>query len=93
MKKLSEQFRDRPMTALQSAVYWTEYVIRHGGAPHLRPASVDLPLYQYLLLDVIAVAVISLAVLLYILYRAVQLLVPTVAKDHNSQVVNKKKQS
>nr|CAD7437952.1 unnamed protein product [Timema bartmani] len=36
----------------ERAVYWTEYVLRHGGAPHLRSVAVDLPLYRYLLLDV-----------------------------------------
>ncbi|KAG8316807.1 UDP-glucuronosyltransferase 1-1 [Homalodisca vitripennis] len=65
MRRISEQFRDRPMTPLQTAVYWTEYVIRHQGAPHLRPASVNLPLYKYLLLDVIAVMVLPFLVLLY----------------------------
>jgi hypothetical protein len=47
-------FRDRPQSALDTAIFWTEYVIRHGGAPHLRSAAVELSWYQYLLLDVIA---------------------------------------
>lgn len=64
MHKLSLRFHDRPMTPLQSAVYWTEYVIRHKGAPHLRPASVDLAWYQLLLLDCVALlGVASLAVI------------------------------
>nr|CAD7426908.1 unnamed protein product [Timema monikensis] len=42
-KKTSFQFRDRPQTALETAVYWVEYVIRHRGAPHLRSAGADLP--------------------------------------------------
>nr|CAD7590136.1 unnamed protein product [Timema genevievae] len=50
-KKTSFKFRDRPHTALETAVYWIEYVIRHRGAPHLRSAGADLPTYQYLLLD------------------------------------------
>nr|CAD7426443.1 unnamed protein product [Timema monikensis] len=52
MKRLSAIFHDQPETPLERAVYWTEYVLRHGGAPHLRSVAVDLPLYQYLLLDV-----------------------------------------
>lgn len=36
---LSEQYRDRPMAPLDTAVYWTEYVIRHKGARHLRSAG------------------------------------------------------
>jgi hypothetical protein len=39
---------------MDTATYWVEYVIRHKGAPHLRVAGLDLPWYQYHLLDVIA---------------------------------------
>uniref|UniRef100_A0A1B6K0J6 UDP-glucuronosyltransferase n=1 Tax=Homalodisca liturata TaxID=320908 RepID=A0A1B6K0J6_9HEMI len=60
-KKLSERFLDRPQSPLDTAVYWTEYVIRHGGAPHLQSAAVHLTWYQYYLLDVIAVCLASLA--------------------------------
>ena len=28
-------YKDRPMGALETGVYWIEYVIRHHGAPHL----------------------------------------------------------
>jgi glucuronosyltransferase len=58
MKKLSAIYRDRPQTPLEQAVFWTEYVLRHGGTP-LRSVSAELPLYQYLLLDVIAVLFIG----------------------------------
>ncbi|XP_063232170.1 UDP-glycosyltransferase UGT5-like [Bacillus rossius redtenbacheri] len=51
-RRVSRAFRDRPMSPADTAVYWTEYVARHGGAPHLRSAAVDLAWYQYLLLDV-----------------------------------------
>ncbi|KAJ3642498.1 hypothetical protein Zmor_025269 [Zophobas morio] len=59
-KRRSDLFHDRPVSPLDTAVYWVEYVIKHRGAPHLRVAGVDLPWYQYLLLDVIA-AIITIA--------------------------------
>jgi hypothetical protein len=67
-QELSRLFRDRPHTPLETAIFWTEYVIRHGGAPHLRSAALDLTWYQYLLLDVIAVLVLFLAFVLCTLY-------------------------
>ncbi|XP_066998491.2 UDP-glycosyltransferase UGT5 [Anabrus simplex] len=67
-RRLSQLFHDRPQSALDTAVFWTEYVIRHRGAPHLRSAAVDLPLYQYLLLDVIAFLLLVPLVLLVILW-------------------------
>ncbi|KAJ4434830.1 hypothetical protein ANN_23401 [Periplaneta americana] len=67
-KHLSQLFRDRPQPPLETAIFWTEYVIRHGGAPHIRSAAVDLPWYQYLLLDVIAVIVLAFAAIMGIVY-------------------------
>jgi len=55
-------------------VYWTEYVIRHKGAPHLRSAVLDLAWYQYFLLDVITVlslAIVSLLLILFLMCRAI----------------------
>jgi len=59
MQALSERFRDRPQSPLETAIFWTEYVIRHRGAPHLQTAALDLTLYQYLLLDVITVLIVA----------------------------------
>jgi glucuronosyltransferase len=56
-------FRDRPQSALDTAIFWTEYVIRHGGAPHLRSAAVELSWYQYLLLDVITLMLGTILIL------------------------------
>ncbi|VVC33548.1 UDP-glucuronosyl/UDP-glucosyltransferase [Cinara cedri] len=49
----SELFKDRPASPAESVVYWTEYVLRHKGAPHLKSRAIDLPWYQYFLVDVV----------------------------------------
>jgi glucuronosyltransferase len=71
---VSRIYRDQPLTPLEQAVFWTEYVIRHKGAPHMRSAALDLLWYQYFLLDVIAVltlAVVSVLLLVFLILRAV----------------------
>ncbi|KAJ8980271.1 hypothetical protein NQ317_005129 [Molorchus minor] len=35
-KRRSKLMKDRPVKPKDLAVYWTEYIIRHNGAPHLR---------------------------------------------------------
>ncbi|XP_068907170.1 UDP-glycosyltransferase UGT5-like [Tenebrio molitor] len=67
--KLSKIASDQPMSALEKAVWWIEYVIRHDGAEHLRYAGIDMPFYQYFLLDVIAFLLATLALTVYILRR------------------------
>ncbi|CAH0561509.1 unnamed protein product [Brassicogethes aeneus] len=64
-KKFSVLFKDRPMSALDTAIYWTEYVIRHKGAPHLKSQATELSWYQYFLLDV---ALIFLSILFFTIY-------------------------
>jgi glucuronosyltransferase len=69
---MSQLFRDRPQTPLETAIFWIEHVIRHGGAPHLRSAAVDLSWYQYLLLDVLAVLIlvfVTSCLIVYILFK------------------------
>ncbi|XP_061858055.1 UDP-glucuronosyltransferase 1A8 isoform X1 [Colius striatus] len=54
IKRLSDLHLDRPIHPLDLAVHWVEFVMRHKGAPHLRPAAHDLNWFQYHSLDVIA---------------------------------------
>ncbi|KAH8280820.1 hypothetical protein KR054_000257 [Drosophila jambulina] len=50
-KKMSESFKDRPMSPLETAVWWTEYALRHPNANHIRLNSEDISLMQYYRLD------------------------------------------
>ncbi|XP_038574587.1 UDP-glucuronosyltransferase 1A7-like isoform X5 [Micropterus salmoides] len=54
VQKLSALHKDRPVDPLDLSVYWTEFVMRHKGAKHLRPAVHELNWLQYYCLDVIA---------------------------------------
>lgn len=53
------------MSPMDTAVYWTEYIIRHKGAPHLRSAAVGMPWYKYYLIDILFV-IISLILLIFV---------------------------
>ena len=64
--KASEVFRDQPMNARERGAFWVEHVIRHGGR-HLRPPSMDLPLYQFLMLDVFFVIGVGVVAVLFLL--------------------------
>ncbi|KAF2905637.1 hypothetical protein ILUMI_00539, partial [Ignelater luminosus] len=70
VKKRSEIMHGDPIKQLDKAVFWTEYVIRHKGAPHLRSAALNLSWYQYLLLDVVAVVVLIIFVPLFVIIKA-----------------------
>ncbi|XP_053664036.1 UDP-glycosyltransferase UGT5-like [Anopheles marshallii] len=62
---ISERYRDQPLGPAKTAVYWVEYVLRHGGAPQLQSPAVRLSFIEYNLLDVYAVMIaIALSVLI-----------------------------
>lgn len=46
-KVVSKIFHDKPMTPIDTANYWIEYVVRHNGATHLQVAGLKLTWYQY----------------------------------------------
>ncbi|XP_025207086.1 UDP-glucuronosyltransferase 2B37-like [Melanaphis sacchari] len=68
-KIASIRFKDRPMTPQESVVYWTEYVIRHKGAPHLKSHALNLTWYQYLLLDVFVVVFTFVFLVTFLVYK------------------------
>lgn len=67
IKKFKQLLRDESygMTSREKAVFWTEYVIRHKGAKHLKYPGRKVPFYQKYFLDCLAV----LGVLLYVLKK------------------------
>ncbi|XP_047463710.1 UDP-glucuronosyltransferase 2A3-like [Mugil cephalus] len=65
MQRLSRLHRDQPMTPMDQAVFWVEYVMRHKGAAHLRTEAYKMPWYSYYSLDVLLVLLTAVTVLLY----------------------------
>ncbi|XP_034660454.1 2-hydroxyacylsphingosine 1-beta-galactosyltransferase-like [Drosophila subobscura] len=50
-KELSQCFKDRPMSPLETAVWWTEYALRHKNVSHMRMNIEEVPLMRYYSLD------------------------------------------
>lgn len=48
---LSDRFRDQLAHPLDVAVYWTEYILRYKGAPHMRVSATNMKLFDYYGLD------------------------------------------
>uniref|UniRef100_A0A3Q0QYY0 UDP-glucuronosyltransferase n=1 Tax=Amphilophus citrinellus TaxID=61819 RepID=A0A3Q0QYY0_AMPCI len=61
--RLSSIHHDRPMSALDEAVFWIEFTVRNKGAKYLRVQAHELTWYQYHSLDVLGF-LLTLALLL-----------------------------
>ncbi|XP_022521514.2 UDP glucuronosyltransferase 2 family, polypeptide A5 isoform X7 [Astyanax mexicanus] len=69
MMRLSRIHHDRPVKALDEAVYWIEFVMRNKGAKHLRVEAHNLTWYQYHCLDVIAFLLVIVALVIFIFVK------------------------
>jgi len=66
--KASAIFRSQAQSPVERAVSWIEHVCQFGG-DHLRSAGNDLPLFSYLMLDVLAFILVMFHILVYLFYR------------------------
>ena len=67
IKKASKIFKSRYFTPAQRAAWWIDHVITFGSQ-HLHSAVVDLPYYQFLMIDVWAGVLASLFVVCIVSY-------------------------
>jgi len=78
----SEIFKDSHPRPMDRAVYWVEYVLRHGGANHLTSSSVVLNYNQYFLADVYFVIISTTTIIMFLIAMMIKYIMKT--KDINS---------
>lgn len=55
MKKTQQLLRDQPLTPVETAKFWVEYVIRHKGAPHIKSVVPEMSVIEFYNIDAYAV--------------------------------------
>ncbi|XP_055494396.1 UDP-glucuronosyltransferase 1A1-like [Leucoraja erinacea] len=66
MMQLSARHKDRLVEPMNVSIHWVEFVMKHRGAEHLRPAAHDLNWIQYHCLDVVGVLLVSVVTSIYL---------------------------
>lgn len=89
---MSEAYRDRESPPLETAIFWTEYVLRHQGAPLLRSVTVSQSWYQHILLDVIiATSIIFVLIVIIVFFVAKKITIFLVPLIYSSDKYKKDK--
>ncbi|PZC71193.1 hypothetical protein B5X24_HaOG200288 [Helicoverpa armigera] len=65
--KLGKVMFDQPQPPLERAVWWTEHVLRHGGARHLRSPAANMSWTQFLELELVLTVVAVLLPIVFLL--------------------------
>lgn len=89
---MADTLEDEPHTGLEKVIWWTEYVIRHKGAPYFKSPALDMPWYQYYLIDVLGFFFAILATVFYTFYRLLRMMI-TCSKTSPEPLKYKKKTS
>jgi len=93
VRQVSVLMRDQLERPLDRAVYSIEYVIRHGGARHLRTAARDLTLFQRGMLDIILILALAGLILAAVIYWTLRWLVRRLLAGCRSPIEKKKKKT
>ncbi|CAH0547990.1 unnamed protein product [Brassicogethes aeneus] len=75
VEEMRDLMYDEPMTSLDKAIWWIEYVLRHKGAPLFKSNAANMPMYEYLMLDVIGAVLaflIVLSVFIKLIYKSLK---------------------
>lgn len=67
--RLSRIQHDQPIKPLDRTIFWIEFVMRHKGAKHLRPAAHNLTWFQYHSLDVIGFLLTCVATAVFLVTK------------------------
>jgi len=78
----SEIFKDYHQRPMDRAIYWVEYVLRHGGANHLTSSSVVLSYSQYFLVDICVLVISTTATIMFLIAMMIKYIMKT--KDINT---------
>ena len=65
IQKATNVFRDREHPVKRTS-YWVDHVLRFGG-DHLHSYALDMPLYEYLMLDILALFLVKELIMVYII--------------------------
>ncbi|ODN03640.1 UDP-glucuronosyltransferase 2B14 [Orchesella cincta] len=91
IKQLSKVMRDQPQSPLERSLFWSEYVMRHKGAPHLRSPARDLNWIQYHSVDVAAFVFFIFSTTVLLLLYVLRKLCACFISKRNSENYDRKK--
>ncbi|XP_068633530.1 UDP-glycosyltransferase UGT5-like [Battus philenor] len=89
--EISRRFKDRPMTPLDTAIFWLEYTLRNNNAEALKNPAIELNWIAYLMLDVYVFVLLCCILIMYVSVKIVQKIKLSIVK--NEKLSKRKKDS
>lgn len=90
-REISRRFQDRPLNAIDTAMFWIEYVVRYKGAPFMKNPASRLNWVAYNMLDIYAFLFGSFTIYVSIFFLILVAVKGLVNKNQSNKVSSKKK--
>lgn len=84
IRKASGVFRAAQMAPQDKATWWIEHVIQHGGS-HLRSYSLDMPWYQFLMLDVLVFVLLVAILAVVVVWKTCAVVIGLVSQSNKTK--------
>lgn len=68
-KELERIWKDRPMSPMDTAIFWLEYMIRNKGAEYMKNPARNMNWFAYTMLDIYAFILVIFIVVVAILVK------------------------
>ncbi|XP_055910228.1 UDP-glucosyltransferase 2-like [Eupeodes corollae] len=91
IKRISAEFRDRPIKPLDLAIWWTEYLLRNPNPVHLESPAAKLNIFQANSLDILFVLWTFLALFTWITVKVLLLIWRKLSPQSNIKRTSKLK--
>ena len=87
IQQASTIFRNAQMAPQERATWWIEHVLQYGGA-HLRAHALDMPWYQYLMLDILLFVLVNLLVAFLFVCKVCSVFLKAISGSNSDQLNN-----
>ena len=85
IQRASTIFRNPQMAPQERATWWIEHVLQYGGA-HLRAHALDMPWYQYLMLDILLFVLVNLLIVFFFVCKVCSLCLKVISGSNSDQL-------
>lgn len=90
-EEISRRFKDRPMTPLDTAMFWIEYVIRNKGADFMKNPALKLSWIESNMLDVYGFLLLIVIVTASVIFYTLKAILNLLFSKNSTKNIKKKK--
>ena len=87
-ERISKSIQRLPRPPVKEAADWVEYTQAQGGLQYLRPRGLDLPFYQFYLLDILFLAFLLLVVGLFVVRCLLKSVISCLSRSSEKEKAN-----